>query len=345
MSAPDRIVIPTAERRSKASREHADRYSPSISDNQLFTKTLRDPIAEELVNTHAFLRLRDISFLGAISYIRDLETATDFEKENRYFHSIGVAKIGEKFAIDQRLPDKDRRLIVAAALLHDIGHPPLSHSAESAFHSRFGENHHSMTERIIRGQEKFARDIPNILIKHKVDPEYVLSMLNGRVKVRGLDLFKGPFNLDTLEGISRCSAYMTGTVSQSIPSPELVLCAAVNVFEPFNVPILDCFWRMKNRVYGELIRNETGVAADHIANKYFNHFKGAIDRSIMLATDLDLLRQHEQLFRRLHDLAKRNGQLGERVEYMRREFVVNDDIDAIETRRRYTHREVPSLLI
>jgi len=315
-------------------------YATIICDRDLFKRKLIDPIAKELVETAAFQRLKGISFLGAISYQKEFGAKAKMPGETRYDHSLGVARIAEKFSNRQSLVEEDRRLLIAAALLHDIGHPPLSHSAESAFAEILGETHHSMTERIILGREKFAKDVPAILFDHRVDPYDLLALLNGRVKVRGLDLFKGPFNLDTLEGISRCSTYMAGRVNVSAPSPSMVLEAAIDPFDSLNVGALDGFWRLKNSVYNELIRSPMGVAADKIASDYVLRFRARFDRSILTSTDNELLSKHERLFRDLHGLSYHRDSTQRSIQYVRRNFVVDESLPATSLAGRYTYSEV-----
>ena len=45
----------------------------------------------------------------------------------------------------------ERRLVTAAALLHDIGDAPLSHSLEPVFLKFFGMEHHTATRDIVTG--------------------------------------------------------------------------------------------------------------------------------------------------------------------------------------------------
>lgn len=319
-------------------------YSNHIPKNKLFSETLKDSIAEEIVSTRAFQRLRDISFLGAISYVRNSFPENEATKESRYNHSLGVAEIAETFSHTRGLPRHARLTVVAAGLLHDIGHPPLSHSAESALAERFGDNHHSMTERLIRGGEKMAADIPRILLSNGVDPENVIALLNGELQIGGADLFGGPFNIDTLEGISRCSLYMSKTTSESLPPPELVLAAIESMDDHNSVSVLDCFWRSKDRVYNTFIRSPLGILADKIADDYFRLYRGKIDRSIMLGSESDLWGKHKKLYERLYSFVRGGSKNKRTIKYIKRTFVVNEDISARNLRERYTHVKTPQAL-
>ena len=108
-------------------------------------KVIRDPVHElipfedhpcdrllwDLINTREFQRLRRIKQLGVC------ELVFPGANHSRFAHSIGVMHIARSFlARIQRvwpeLLDPEREtLVLAAALVHDVGHGPFSHSFES----------------------------------------------------------------------------------------------------------------------------------------------------------------------------------------------------------------------
>ena len=85
----------------------------------------------ELIDTIAFQRLRRIRQLGAASLVFHGAEAS------RFTHSIGVFCIARK--IYKRLVEnkssfhKNKFVLYGAALLHDLGHGPLSHTSEKIF--------------------------------------------------------------------------------------------------------------------------------------------------------------------------------------------------------------------
>ncbi|WP_143522294.1 HD domain-containing protein, partial [Pseudomonas sp. 2822-17] len=72
-------------------------------------------------------------------------------EHTRFNHSLGVYEIMRRMVenIGQKKAwDPEERLVcLAAALLHDIGHGPFSHSFEKVFHT----DHEEWTKRIILG--------------------------------------------------------------------------------------------------------------------------------------------------------------------------------------------------
>src|SRR5208337_2078246 len=99
-----------------------------------------DPLFVELVETPAFRRLKSIRFLGGIDYllVRSPNGATRNIRYTRYQHSLGVARLALLYSEQRDLSIAERRTVYVAALLHDVGHAPLSHSLEPIFEQAFG---------------------------------------------------------------------------------------------------------------------------------------------------------------------------------------------------------------
>ena len=134
----------------------------------LLAATDKDPLLMELIDTQAFQRLKDIRFLGAIDYrlIRRPNGSPSAIRYSRYEHSLGVMQLSLLYCRKRRVPFPERRLVCAAALLHDIGHPPLSHSVESVFKEEFGVDHHTATEDIICGRVPLGKEVLAALRHH-----------------------------------------------------------------------------------------------------------------------------------------------------------------------------------
>lgn len=111
--------------------------------SQSLVLELRDPIHGpipvrkgeiKVIDAPLFQRLRGVKQLGFAEYVFPGAV------HNRYLHSIGAMHLaGRVFdalepslgALDRRTRVVFRQLVRLAALLHDIGHAPLSHAAES----------------------------------------------------------------------------------------------------------------------------------------------------------------------------------------------------------------------
>ena len=86
----------------------------------------------DLIKTKEFQRLRRIKQLGTL-YL-SFHTA----EHSRFGHSLGVYEIVRRLIDDsfdgrEAWNNDDRPLALCAALLHDLGHGPFSHSFEKIF--------------------------------------------------------------------------------------------------------------------------------------------------------------------------------------------------------------------
>jgi HD superfamily phosphohydrolase len=108
---------------------------------------VQDQIIWDLINTKEFQRLRRIRQLGT-SYL-----TFHGAEHSRFSHSLGVyemtRKIISQFERNQYedWPKEERILCLCAALLHDIGHGPFSHSVEKVF----GTHHEDWTVQLLLG--------------------------------------------------------------------------------------------------------------------------------------------------------------------------------------------------
>jgi putative nucleotidyltransferase with HDIG domain len=101
----------------------------------------RERFLIELIDTPEFQRLRRIKQLGAAQLV------FPGAEHSRFCHSLGVAflakRVFDRLREDPNLPsgldfDETRRVVLAAGLLHDIGHGPFSH----LFERTFSQKHH-----------------------------------------------------------------------------------------------------------------------------------------------------------------------------------------------------------
>ena len=220
-----------------------------------------DAFLMELVATTAFQRLKRIRFLGAIDYclIPWPNGKPGATRYTRYQHSLGVLQLARRYCKIRGVVSAKRRLICAAALLHDIGHPPLSHSMEPVFKEKLGIEHHKATKDIISGDVPLGNDIYSVLCHHGIDVEDVIALISG--EYIGFDgFFDGPINFDTIEGILRSCEYVRPT--STMPRPDTVAEAAIRREAPADRNIVDRFWAYKDWGYRHIINSRIGILSD-----------------------------------------------------------------------------------
>ena len=137
-----------------------------------------DPLEQALINSRPLQRLRSIHQLG-FTYL-----VYPGAEHSRFSHVLGAMELAGKMydalaahadnMLEQGPYAAERRLVRAAALLHDIGHAPFSHSAEELFAG--GIDHEEMTRRLLalpEIEEIFA------VHGHGLEPQRIVELLAG----------------------------------------------------------------------------------------------------------------------------------------------------------------------
>jgi uncharacterized protein len=266
-----------------------------------YTTPLSDPddsaeieLIKALCATQAFKRLGDIRFLGALDYF--LVSSPNGSQSNvrytRLQHSVGVAALAKAYLDLKRHTPNQRMLCVAAALLHDIGHPPFSHTLEPVFEELYGFNHHKASERIISGHTSLGPEVVDVLRSFGIDPLSVLDVLNGGDELFD-QFFSGPINFDTVEGILRSRNYLK--MQRLGLSPLKVMRAATSRLTESNRQIVDDFWVSKHEVYMLVIRSRLGVLYDALFQAIAREGSGALTADDYFATESDIFKKIPRL--------------------------------------------------
>lgn len=187
-------------------------------------KIIRDPIHGnvkinglflELLSTPEIQRLYNIKQLGLAHLVFPGAHHTRLE------HSLGTYYIGGKIAESLRLSSEDMELICCAALLHDIGHGPFSHTLESILRNSLNVDHIDLTEKLLFGEYDVfhldetpflnAKTVKEVLDAYGIDKKVIADMIRGRSsgKLYLSQLINSAIDADQLDYLIR-DAYYTG---------------------------------------------------------------------------------------------------------------------------------------
>ncbi|MDH3404180.1 MAG: HD domain-containing protein, partial [Acidobacteriota bacterium] len=195
------------------------------------TASFRDPIhgfisadalETALIDSRPVQRLRWIRQLG-MAYL-----VFPGAEHSRFSHVLGVMHLAGRVydalaaagdgLLEPGPASRDRRLVRAAALLHDVGHPPFSHSAEELFEEPI--SHEEMTCRLLaldaiaaafarHGDGITGEDVAHLLTGPRDSKELLLSQIvAGELDVDKMDYLRrdtlytgvryGSYDLDRL---------------------------------------------------------------------------------------------------------------------------------------------------
>jgi hypothetical protein len=208
-------------------------------------------------------RLGGISFLGTLDrHPRSRRASTRLE------HSLGVAVLAADAAVALALEPARARLFVSAALLHDIGHYPLSHAAEPAFTKVLGAGHHEVGRWLLLGEGPIPRlrSLRPLLEQLDIDPELTWAIINRSAELDAelhplAELLAAPINLDTLEGISRVARDFR---LQRRKLPEHIFAWVDGELGIARAALasVDRFWELKDHVYDRVINLPSNILAE-----------------------------------------------------------------------------------
>ncbi|HKJ96904.1 MAG TPA: HD domain-containing protein, partial [Thermoplasmataceae archaeon] len=157
---------------------------------------------EELLDTPEMQRLRYVKSLGLCYLVFPGANHTRFE------HSLGVMNLARDFAHTLELEDTD--IAAVSGLLHDVGHPPMSHGVERFFQDSTGMDHLEAGVRIVRGKPPFESSrIPDILDSHGIDPGEVTQIMKGKSSRYPIHskIVSGPIDVDEMDYLRRDSLF------------------------------------------------------------------------------------------------------------------------------------------
>ena len=105
-----------------------------------------DGLFLELTDRHEIQRLRCIKQLGLSTLVFPGANHTRFE------HSLGTYHLAGRMSRTCSLDKQDSDTVRAAALFHDVCHPPFSHTLESVLEDVTGCDHMELSRRLIKGE-------------------------------------------------------------------------------------------------------------------------------------------------------------------------------------------------
>jgi HD superfamily phosphohydrolase len=168
-------------------------------------------IVARLMDTREVQRLRRIRALGHAAL------AFPGAEHSRFAHAVGSAHVMQRYLervrrlasdipASDRIDDDMARVALAAALLHDLGHGPLSHTFEAALPD--GRAHEDWTSAIILDPDTEVHAVLRAI--DPAMPGHVERLVHGHSPIRHLArAVSGTFDVDRCDYLLRDS-YMTG---------------------------------------------------------------------------------------------------------------------------------------
>ncbi|WP_158056291.1 HD domain-containing protein [Halorussus halophilus] len=164
-------------------------------------------VARALLDTPAVQRLRRIKQLGPAHLVYPSANHTRFE------HSLGVYHLACEALDHLGIEGKRAKQVQAAAILHDVGHGPYSHTIEEVIHRHTGKYHDDVDELLAE------RAVGDVLRSHDLDPATIADFVRGDAKLG--QIVAGELDVDRMDYLVR-DAHHTGVPYGTIDHARLV---------------------------------------------------------------------------------------------------------------------------
>ena len=237
----------------------------------------------ELIETEAFQRLRRIKQLGPASLL------FHGAESSRFTHSIGVFCVARKIfnklvEIDSNF-EKNRFIVYGAALLHDLGHGPLSHTSEEIF----DHNHEKWSKSLIKDYspinsilKKFGNEIP----KHIEELFSSKNLISHPMKT----LISSEIDCDRLDYLLRDS-YNTGTKYGLVDLERIISALTFSpdggiAIKPKGVIAIEHFLVLRNIMYRTIYNHRINEISSWILENIIKSIKNGLQDKICIDQSL-----------------------------------------------------------
>lgn len=276
------------------------KYQHKVLNDTIHGQITLNQVESRILETPYFQRLRWIKQLGFTFYIFSGATHTRHAHVlgvlhimDQILHSIGLAVSEEKLYNPKIRDEKTifHRTMRLAAMLHDIGTMPFSHTVEIAYTNHWREQekfskkakykagHEILGSHIIEHTD-FKDGITGILKEEGIDPKFLSDVIAGKSSnLLANQLIHSDIDADRMDYLLR-DAHYTGVqlgmydknlLIRNLTTHEVngkkILCVkedAVNVVESFLTSRY--FW------YSQIINDGTGYKFDLMAARIYQYF-------------------------------------------------------------------------
>jgi HD superfamily phosphohydrolase len=188
------------------------------------------PRVRALVDTPEFQRLTQVSQLGLASKVYPGATHSRFEHALGVFHNACryLWQLGKDPRFAAVVDVHHAETLLAAALLHDLGHWPFCHPIED-MHLPGVPAHEEFAAQFLRPDRELAQNLQTLW---QIEPDEVLDVLQPRTDTPALRLVRsilsGPIDIDKMDYLERDSLHAGVPYGRNFDRDRLIHALVVN---------------------------------------------------------------------------------------------------------------------
>jgi HD superfamily phosphohydrolase len=270
---------------------------PVLNNNKHVS--LSDAIPGELLLHPVLSRLQDVNLLGAFGFLLHKPNLSRFD------HSLGCADLAMRITRSSNIRGEDASVLVLAALLHDIGHSPFSHSTEVSMYQMYKRYHRGQTCLLLTNYKSYLSNYHSIqeIIETNLSPGTLIfdKLLNTVRNINAASnslngiyqILSGPINIDTLDAIGRSAIALD--VPHVKPYSIIDSISFINnmgyVIDNKALALIKRFWHTKEEIYQNFIFTAKSQAFEAMVNRAISLAYNGKNRAkpFFMLTDSELI--------------------------------------------------------
>jgi len=286
-------------------------------------KIVRDPIHGDIRIENYFVELLETPEVQRLYNIKQLGFAHlvfPGAHHTRLEHSLGTYKIASQVSETLNLEDAERDNINCAAMLHDIGHGPFSHTLESILWEKLSIDHVDLTEKLIFGdyeifdsdEKKFikSQSVSKILDKNDVNKEEIVDIIRGATDKKSYlsQILNSTIDVDQLDYLIR-DAYYTGVAYGMIDIERLIQTLMIHednlTIKRKGVHVVENFLMARGLMYSTVYFHKTVRIAELMLSKALEQIPSDEPFEFFRMTDAEIMNDLEKYGDFQHEIVTR----------------------------------------
>jgi HD superfamily phosphohydrolase len=261
-------------------------------DTKKFENELIKSGYEDIINSPFLQRLKGVSFLATMDHIYSVK-----QPFSRYDHSLGAAYLSLNLAKHLNLEKNQTEVLVITSLLHDIGHAPFSHAAETFLLEKKRKYHEGLISSYLRFNTRILPEsfsLSEILSNRpkKVESAITNLLLNKPTGDKVIDsIHYCSISCDKIDGTNR-TLFSLGLGHHSPISllSGFSIDGSTVLFNRGNINQIVAFWEDKKKLYNKYIYNNDILSAEAMltrslditfnSKELINIFIGSTDQEV-----------------------------------------------------------------
>lgn len=287
------------------------------------SKTIRDPIHGDIKLDGLFLDLIEAPEIQRLYNIKQLGFAHlvfPGAHHTRLEHSLGAYYMASQAAEKLNLDKDEKELVACAAILHDIGHGPFSHTLESILRETLNVDHVDLTEKLIFGEHEIydkkekefigSPSVFDILTKHSIDQKEIIDIIRGKTHKKPYlsQLLNSSIDVDQLDYLIR-DAYYTGVAYGMIDIERFLQTLIINdnklAVRKKGVGVVENILMARTLMYSSVYFHKTVRIAELMLSKAIEMIKDTEPFKFFKMTDAELINDLKKMGSFQHEIATR----------------------------------------